>query len=356
MDDKEKDQVLLKEKIEELFKKGNEIKEYDEENSNEFYEAHGYITELMENISETDYREYFNRADNDMFFYPVYKFFFKGYFKEEEKTKINELKELIGENSLNRIFYSVVKFYKGKSFVSFYSYEICIKDLCDLFARYSDVKDILEDGIKKEFANLLSFCIRFSGDWNDYGYAYGGLDIVRENIKFINDENVIIDILNYFESITVWQNEVHKKQLRAIIYNNIFRELRDKFKLFYLDRRESENIINNILKHEFYKYEEYNIIDDDDRGIDFENRSKKNNILKKNLLLLKTNNNQIKLYIEYKDFTECRYICEYNSEKNILLEGNLNTDGIESTDCDNIYDSQKYIKKISDILNKKNIN
>lgn len=139
-------------------------------------------------------------------------------------------------------------------FNNFYSCECCIKYL---LVYYGEIRSL--HGLDKEFVQVLAQAIQYSGDKGDSGYAYEGLNMVREYIGALN-EDLLEDVLELVQDNTDNMRDV---QIKAVVnHADLSIAKKEVLTAYYIDRWYLEKNYREFIENEIYsKYrDEYTII------------------------------------------------------------------------------------------------
>lgn len=140
----------------------------------------------------------------------------------------------------NEIYLGLADFY-NQFYGKFEDNEQAIKLLCKYYPKEFD-----EDLRKhyKEIADALYTHIKNAGSSEDFGYAYGGLQILGKNIHNLPKE-LVIKVLNQYSLFLVLNQKVYRHQIFTIIDGSSFAlEEKQKLKFFYLDSLFIINLLN----------------------------------------------------------------------------------------------------------------
>lgn len=196
---------------------------------------------------------------------------------------------------------------------SFYSYEYCIEQLCKYYRIFKELY-----GYEEKFLSLLRYSISYSGESGDIGYAYKGLEKVKDNIYVLGEE-LIVKLLDCFEVYTL-SNDIITRQIFTIIKNSkLSEEKQSKLKFFYIDRRYIESELTDIINDKIYKFYNEFDINIGEKSTDYYD----NKIIKivRNKAYKYNSDKSIKFEVSYNRFSQIDFIIKFNgqNESNIII-------------------------------------
>ncbi|MCU6792412.1 abortive infection family protein [Paenibacillus sp. WQ 127069] len=216
---------------------------------------------------------------------------------------------ITSENNIEEILNNLIESYEGKIINafnrSFYNYEYCIEELCQYYHKYKELFNM-----ENRFLELLRYSIICSGESSDDGYAYGGINKIKSNIKFLGEDLVLKLIELIGINTKLWDDRMKLKQMLAIINNSGFDDnKRRSLKFFYVDRFYLEYEINIIIKKEINsKYTEYV-----EAKLKMEEINKSVNIVF-NKIHEKDSNKSIQFLIDYDKFSGANFIIKMDEK------------------------------------------
>lgn len=103
---------------------------------------------------------------------------------------------------------------------------------------------------KNQIASTLYRHVSHAGTPNDLGYAFKGIGLIEENIKFVS-KDIILKMINQYRLYDVVNMKVCRHQICAVILNVGLTEVEvNKYKFFYLDSLMIADTINKMLERE----------------------------------------------------------------------------------------------------------
>ena len=172
------------------------------------------------------------------------------YFAYIAFTEDGNLKKHIGSDKiLMKILYlGLVEFF-NKRFNCFSANEEAIELLCKKYPQeFNDI--YFTENEKNQIASTLYRHVSHAGTPNDLGYAFKGIGLIEENIKFVS-KDIILKMINQYRLYDVVNMKVCRHQICAVILNVGLTEVEvNKYKFFYLDSLMIADTINKMLERE----------------------------------------------------------------------------------------------------------
>lgn len=221
----------------------------------------------------------------------------------------NVLKSIIKGNKVIECFgKNLMEYYKGKTSAfnaGFYVYEDCIEELCRY---YKNFKQLFE--FEEIFLDLLRYSISYSGNSGDIGYAYKGLEKVKNNIHVLG-KKLIIKLLDCFEDYGQ-HNRMTDKQIFAIIQNSGLESKEEReLKFFYIDRKYIEDLLIEKIRYDNLKlFEDYNRVGDEVTIVEDSSLTK----VITNMIYKYNSKVNIKFIVECKKFSQIDFRIEFGNQ------------------------------------------
>lgn len=201
--------------------------------------------------SNTDYQQLLGQRHMAYGFYSC--------FKNELKSELNILKDKVFEKPL---YLGLISYFKN-FYGNFHNNEEAINLVCKFYPNENDGYEK-----KDEITDVLFIHITSAGTPSDRGFAYNGIELIKNNIGNLPID-IIERLLKKYEMYKILNEKVYRNQIFTIIDNSCIEE-KEKYKFHYLDSLLIANQMNNNI---YKKYNEQ-----------FSNQYKRNYIpLEKNL-------------------------------------------------------------------------
>ncbi|TGV31405.1 hypothetical protein EN829_032970 [Mesorhizobium sp. M00.F.Ca.ET.186.01.1.1] len=155
--------------------------------------------------------------------------------------------DILKDPSIEKLLYSGLADFYRNFYGSFSDNEEAIKLLCKFYP-----KDDSLFGNKENIVNPIFYHISNAGTPSDVGFAFRGIELIRENINNLPIE-IIDQLLQKYELYRIINEKVYRHQIFTIIDNASIKmeDERQKYKFSYLDSLLLANSMNNSL------YEKY---------------------------------------------------------------------------------------------------
>lgn len=165
---------------------------------------------------------------------------------DKDESNFYNLDKLLKDPSYTKILYlSLVEFYE-KYFGRFSDNEEAIKLLCKYYPDKITLTTHIEEIVSALFPH-----IRMAGRPGDYGYAYKGLQLITEYIKFLPEE-IINLLLKEYRLFDIFNEKIYRHQIYCIInYSVLSDEDKGKYKFHFLDSILLANQMNAKLYEKF---------------------------------------------------------------------------------------------------------
>lgn len=172
-----------------------------------------------------------------------------GFYKGLEKGIINELNEysdILNEPHFGKLLYlGLVDFYEN-FYGSFSDNEEAIELLCEFYPKDIDLTENIDSIVSAIFRHITN-----AGTPNDIGFAYMGIELIREYVCNLPIE-IIDKLLQKYELYRIINEKVYRHQIFTIIDNSIIDSKEKlKYKFTYIDRLLLANYMNDNI---FEKY------------------------------------------------------------------------------------------------------